>query len=445
MSLLDTTTEAADDLSPEALPPRPLAHHLALTVYWLSNTLLWGALFHQALQVRLAGWFGEANIGYYFGILGFAGGIIGTGTQIVIGAFSDRSLHPRGRRRPFIAAGSLLGAGALLAFGASRTYWPFAGALMLVQLFTNTALGPFTALLPDTVNPNEHGKASGFMGVARLLGDTGGLILAGYLLSLGPLQHAPHAVQLAFFDRRMFVLCALMAGFIVVTMLYTCLVIQERPLKRRPESSTWRIIRNSFDVDVRGNPDFFWLSVSRAITNLGFYMFLETLLLFIMYTLKDPDPARTNMLVMLPAIAAAVLSSIPSGILSDRVGRRRLIFVAQFLMATGATGFAFAPNLNVAYIAGLPAGLAYGVFTAVEWALACNLLPKGDAARYLGIWNASAVVPQIIGFLVAGAVGSAISARVPGLGWRVDFGIAAACCLIGAYFLRFVRERRNVR
>jgi MFS family permease len=146
---------------------------------------------------------------------------------------------------------------------------------------------------------------------------------------------------------------------------------------------------------------------------------------------------------MLPAIGAGVLASIPSGILSDRIGRRRLIFIAQFLMAAGATGFVFAPNLTAAYIAGVPAGLAYGVFTAVEWALACNLLPKGEPARYLGVWNASAVVPQIIGFLVAGGVGSVISDRVPGLGWRVDFAIAVVCCLVGAYFLIFVRERRR--
>ena len=27
------------------------------------------------------------------------------------------------------------------------------------------------------------------------------------------------------------------------------------------------------------------------------------------------------------------------------------------------------------------------------------------------------------------------------LGWRLDFGLTVICCLVGAYFLRFVRER----
>jgi MFS family permease len=436
----------------DLLPPRPLRHHLALTVYWLSNSLLWGALLHMGLQSRLGDWFGEDRVGYYFAILGIVGGIVGTATQIIVGAFSDRSLSRFGRRRPYFVAGVLLALGPLVWLGASKSFWPFAAALVLVQLFTNGALGPFSSLLPDTVNPKEHGKASGFMGVARLLGDTGGLILVGSLLSARALlapsgltdeKQLPHAAIQAFHDERMFLLCGMMAAFMLVTMIYASLVLKETPLRQRPAAGTWQTVIGSFAVDVRGNPDFFWLSLSRAITNVGFYMFLEVLFFFLRYTLRVPDPAQTSMLVMLPAIGAAVLSSIPAGILSDRYGRRKMVFVAQYLMALAALMFVFTPNLAWVWVAGVPAGLAYGVFTAVEWALACNLLPKGEAARYLGVWNASAVVPQILAFMIAGAVGSGVSALVPGLGWRVDFAITVVCCLIGAYFLKHVHERRR--
>jgi len=447
MSMAPAT--ALDIEDPDLLPPRPLRHHLALTVYWLSNSLLWGALL---LQSRLCDWFGENRVGYYFGILGIVGGIVGTAIQIIVGAFSDRCLNRFGRRRPFFVAGVLLAIGPLLWLGGAKSFWPFAGALVLVQLFSNGALGPFSSLLPDTVNPNEHGKASGFMGVARLLGDTGGLILVGLLLSTQPLlklgqkeSDLPHPVIVAFHDERMLLLCGLMAGFTFITMIYAAIVLKERPLKHRPEAGTWQTVINSFAVDIRGNLDFFWLSLSRAITNVGFYMFLEVLFFFLAYSLKVQDPNRVCMHLMLPAIGAAILSSIPAGILSDRLGRRGMIFVAQFLMTLAAAVFIFAPNLTWAYAAGIPAGLAYGVFTAVEWALACNLLPKGEAARYLGVWNASAVVPQILAFMIAGTVGSGISAIVPGLGWRVDFGITVVCCLAGAYFLKFVHERRGTK
>lgn len=437
-----TFAQPPEDADP--LPSRPLGHHLALTVYWLSNSLLWGALLHLGLQSRLSDWFGQAHIGYYIGILGAVGGMVGTATQMIVGAFSDRSLHPRGRRRPFLVAGATLAAGALVLLGAARSFWPFAGALILVQLLSNAALGPFTALLPDTVNPREHGKASGFMGVARLLGDVGGLILAGQLLSTGQLGSRPaQAVLVAFHDQRFMLMCLYMAGFTLLTMVVCVVTIKEKPLHERPALSPLQTVVGSFNVDVRSNIDFFWLSLSRAVTNLGFYLFLEVLFFFLKYSLRVSDPERDSMLLMLPAIGAAILSSIPSGILSDRLGRRNLIFIAQFLMAAACCIFVFAPNITWAYIAGIPAGLAYGVFTAVEWALACNLLPKAEAARYLGVWNASAVVPQILAFPLGGAVGSAISTAVPGLGWRVDFAITVVCCLVGAWLLKLVHERRR--
>lgn len=437
------STTSLDDAN--ELPPRPVWHHLALTVYWLSNSLLWGALLHLGLQSRMSDWFGQGTVGYYLGLLGAIGGVVGTVAQIVIGAFSDRSLSRWGRRRPFLVLFSLAGMVALLLLGAARSFWPFAGALVLLQLCSNSALGPFAALLPDTVNPREHGKASGFLGVARLLGDTGGLILAGQLLSTSGLLHANQAQIAAFHNQRFSLMCVAMAACMFITMIYSVLVIHEQPLRQRPQQTPWQTIAGSFQVNIAGNRDFFWLSLSRAVTNLGFYMFLGMLFFFLKYSLHDLNPEKTSMLVMLPGIGAAILSSLPSGILSDRFGRKPMVFASQFLMAGGALVIAFAPNTTWVYVAAIPAGLAYGVFTAVEWALACNLLPSGESARYLGVWNASAVVPQIIALPLAGALGSAISAQVSGLGWRVDFVLTTVFCLVGAWLLKQVHERRTAK
>ncbi|NPV48584.1 MAG: MFS transporter [Armatimonadetes bacterium] len=432
---------APPDHDADLIPPRPLRHHLALTIYWLSNSLLWGCLLHTGLQSRLGDWFGEGTIGLYFGILGAVGGVVGTITQMVIGAFSDRSTHPWGRRRPFLVAGVLWGAGALVLLGRSHSFWPLAGALMLLQLGTNAALGPFSALLPDTVNPREHGKASGLLGVARLLGDVGGLILAAAFMGA---EGLPPEQKALLHDARFPAMCNLMAGFMLLTMVISCITIREKRLLSRPGATVRQVLLGTFNVDVRGNPDFFWLSLSRAVTNIGFYMFLQVTILYLQFSLGMPNPEEANMKLMIPAIVAAGIGSVVSGALSDRYGRRPLIFASQYIMAGACVVFVFAPNITWAYVAGIPAGLAYGIFTAVEWALACNLLPKGEAARYLGVWNASAVVPQVLAFAIAPPLGSTISRLVPGLGWRVDFAVTVVLCIVGAYFLKHVHERRDV-
>jgi len=444
---VEPSASADSQASVDGLPLRPLTHHLALTVYLLSNTLLWGALLHIGFHSRLGEWFGEAKVGFYFALLGLAGGTVGAITQPIVGAFSDRSRQRWGRRRPYITIFSLLTIGALLLLGLSRSFWPLLGALVLVELFTNAALGPFTALLPDTVNPCEHGKASGFMGVARLGGDWGGLVLATLILTSSAPSNAGPAAVVAFNNHRWFTLCLLLGAVMLAGTLYTCWAIKERPLERRPEKSARETLRESYALDIKANSDFFWLSISRAFTNLGFFLFLESLPYFVRYTLRYPDPQwkTQSLFVILPAIVMAVLSSVPAGVLSDRLGRRPLIFAGQFLMGAGALGFALAPNATVATIAGLPAGLGYGLFMAVEWAFACNLLPKAEAGRYLGLWNASCVVPQILAFPGAFLIGSAVAAIRPGLGWRLDFVVALACCLIGTWFLRRVRERRGAQ
>ena len=166
----------------------PLYHHLALTVYWLSNSLLWGALLHLGLQSRLSDWFGPRP-----------------------GRLLPR--HPRRRRRhrrhghpdhrrrlqrPLAAPD-----GAAAALPASpASCWPSArwscwGPPRLLgpspapwSSCSSSPTSPSARSPPCCPTPStrrEHGKASGFMGVARLLGDVGGLMLAGLLLSTGTL------------------------------------------------------------------------------------------------------------------------------------------------------------------------------------------------------------------------------------------------------------------
>jgi len=243
----------------------------------------------------------------------------------------------------------------------------------------------------------------------------------------------------------MVLLCAIIAGAVLLTALVTVVTIRERPQVSERRPSLRETVARSFRFDVHAHRDFFWLSLSRAVTNLGLYMFLEAAYFFVRYALRAADPDRTVMVIMLPAIAAAVAGSLPSGFLSDRIGRKPLIYGAQFAMAAGALLFTVAPSLTVAFIAAIPAGIGYGVFTAVEWALACNLVPREHAARYLGFWNLSAILPQILGFVLAGVIGSGLSGLThiaPGFGWRVVYAIGVVCALGGAYFLRFVRERR---
>jgi MFS family permease len=58
--------------------------------------------------------------------------------------------------------------------------------------------------------------------------------------------------------------------------------------------------------------------------------------------------------------------------------------------------FTLVADVPVVYLLGLVFGIGYGAFTAVDWALACDVLPDRDsAARDMGVFHVAFTLPQV--------------------------------------------------
>ncbi|WP_213979052.1 MFS transporter [Sphingomonas sp. dw_22] len=84
-------------------------------------------------------------------LLWIAAPITGLFVQPVIGHLSDRTWGPLGRRRPYIVAGTLLTALALVAMPLATTLWSACLMLWLLTAAINVAMEPFRALVADTL------------------------------------------------------------------------------------------------------------------------------------------------------------------------------------------------------------------------------------------------------------------------------------------------------
>ena len=101
--------------------PAPLRwwDHLALNIYALGLSISAGAITPVLLPYLVALFVAQEQKNSYLATVRVAGLAVAMLVQPLAGMFSDRSTHPWGRRRPFIAAGTLLDLVFLLVIGAS--------------------------------------------------------------------------------------------------------------------------------------------------------------------------------------------------------------------------------------------------------------------------------------------------------------------------------------
>ena len=115
-----------------------------------------------------------------------------------------------------------------------------------------------------------------------------------------------------------------------------------------------------------------------------------------------------------------VISSIASGWISDRTGRR-IPFVVWSAVVQGLASIILvvAPSLTTAMIAAALLGVGYGAYMSVGLALGTDLLPyPEDHARDLGFVNVSASLGQLLGPLI----GAGLVALVGGFWLLFLFG-----------------------
>ncbi|MDD5369242.1 MAG: MFS transporter, partial [Anaerolineaceae bacterium] len=396
--------------------------------------------------------------------------------QPAMGLLSDRSLSRFGRRRPFIAIGTLLDLVFLAFVALSWNYWVLLVAVLLQQFSANISHGALQGLIPDRVPEGQRGMASAVKAIMELLP----LILLAFsiakLMGAGQLVWAIVATGAA----------------LLATMLITLLLVKEEPLTIRPNEpigppmlrvlgmlggilaggasglaggaliggvaglATWAVTgqRTAWAVAVgvggvvamavavvagvwvgtratlgkaaRQQSSFTWWVINRlmflaALTSIqGFAPYF---LQYAFHTSRELAASMTGNLMLAVGIFT-LITALPSGWLSDRYGQRLLVGVSGVLAALG-TGLLLTniwmPNLAMIYVAGCILGLSAGLFVTVNWALGANLVPPTQAGRYLGVSNLAGAGAGMIGAGIGAPVADFLNGYTPGLGYFVVF------------------------
>jgi MFS family permease len=429
--------------------PTTARDYLGVSLFWLALSFFWGALLTIALPARIEALFGSGGKDSALSILSASGACVAGVTQIVSGALSDGSRSKFGRRRPYLFAGTLLAIGPLLLLPQAHTLVVLLLAYALLQLAINVAAGPYGALMHDIIPPRDHDTASAWIGVVGLIGRIGGPLVAVVLLgrglsSIGATDVTRKAAQ---GQANFATLMGAFAVVLVIVMLVTMWLAREQPLVAdgKPRASLGQRVLATVHVPLRPYPDFRWLIVSRFGIMMGIYTVSNFLLYYVRDTLgfsaEDSLGVLQKFLVL--STVAGLVGTLPSGALSKRIGRKRVLYGANTICMVAGLCFALAHNLTLAYVAATIFGVGFGAFAAVDWALATGLLPPDEPAKYMGVWGLSDTVSQVIAPLVAGPLALLLNRALgSGTGYRGLMLLALGWFLLGTLALRPIREKR---
>lgn len=394
-------------------PPQWVAVTCFQFVYSMVNTGM--ALFVLPMEAeRLNGTNGGLWVGIYLAVCG--------ATQVVCpiaGKLSDRHASRHGRRRPFMVVGTAV---TILAFFgmrvASMMLWSKAYLFFLFSAevalnFVYSAQCGLPADLQATQNGKSkedddgaNGIISGYIALHSFLGSIAAMSMI-YLTRTNTVQ----------VEYPIYIAALAIACFIVCTSVKE--ESSEHLGKHGWRSLSWQELAKAFMIDLDEDLDFFWVCAGRC-----FYYISTSSVVFLYYYIRDmikvghESSVRSHLasLVVFAQLVGAVCS-VPCSHLSNKIGRKVVIYIANLLMGMTFVLYTIAPKCGdlawgVVLAAGFCFGVGSGAYLSVDYALALDCLPAGKtAAEAFGLWGVAGFVGSTVGPLVGGFM---LSATLPG-------------------------------
>lgn len=411
---------------------------------------------------------------FIYGLIWLAGPFTGMVVQPLVGTLSDKTVSPFGRRRPYLLGGALLASIALCIFpncgGVAEMLHNFTGLVLpswtalliaaimiwVIDACVNVAQGPYRALIPDVVPPEQYSVANSYISLAIGLGS---VVAAGTAPFLKWAFHYQMSIPAQFI---------MAAVAFTLGMIWTCMTIKEHRIAEADKKTSDETDKKTFLDSVK---EFFAMSpeVSKICT-MQFFTWIGTMCMMIFFTqyavhtvFGVPDFGTmsaetavqysqaklngTNFASVCFALFNLVcfLVAIPIGILSAKFGNKKVHIISIITMIAAYLGMAFVHNKEfVAAMMGL-AGIGWASICALPFAMLSEYIKKGTEGSVMGIFNIFIAGPQVfVCTLVAWFIARCVIPLDGGLinyHWEYAFFIGAVCLAAAAIITNSVQEK----
>ncbi|MFF5497801.1 MFS transporter [Streptomyces aquilus] len=305
------------------------------------------------------------------------------------GALSDRTTSRFGKRRPWLIGGMLTGTAGLALVGTANGVALLTVGWSLTQFGIHATLAALGAAIADFVPDRQRGKVSGALGLTPNLAMLTGINVVALLRDDTLLLFGvPALVGLA-------------------TLLVLVLVLRrDTPATRGslPPFGPAEFAR-SFWFDPRRSPDFAWNFLGRFLVFVGMSCVTSYQFFFVTDQLgySSGDAVGVVATSSLVLTAVGVLCSLSGGWISDHLQRRKpFVAAAALLVALSLALLTVAHSVAAFYTAIAVYACGFGLYMAVDVALAVHVLPDPrTAAKDMGVLNIANALPQSLVPMVA--------------------------------------------
>ncbi|WP_313446154.1 MFS transporter [Brevundimonas sp.] len=343
--------------------------------------------------------------------------------NIAMGAISDRTRSRFGRRRPWIALGSVLTVLSYVGIWRSSTPGEFVWALVGFQLAFNVLMAPLSAVFADRVPILLRSTVSAMLGLSYPLA----VALGSSLMALGP-QYEPGRL-------------ALLASILLIAAAFFLIVFDEPSSERQPIAPSSQTGGSGSLLAPFRSRNFATVWTGRLLIATGYALVSIYLLYFVSDAVGWPGrtPERSHAVLTAVAFLSVVIIASLLAMFGTRISRRQPIALAGAVALCVATvALAIAPSWTVVVFAFAIYGLGQGAYGSVEMGLMADALPTQDnRGRDMGLNNLAVALPQAMAPIAA-----LILERV-GFDIRGLYVAAAACFAAAAAVMTLFRSART--
>ena len=350
--------------------------------------------------------------------------------QPIIGHYSDKTWTKLGRRKPYFLTGAILAALALAFMPNASVLAAIlppvmigASTLMIMDASFNVSMEPFRALVADDLPEEQHNEGfsiqTSLIGVGAIIGSLLPYVLANWfgIAKTAKQGIAPHNLIYSFYAG---------AVVLIASVLWTVFRTKEFPPEEYDSFHADEIEKEKGEEKKSGVAEVFYnlVHMPKTMKQLAVVQFFSWYALFSMWVFTTPAIAAhvfhikagdtssadynnaanwVDILFGVYNAVSAVYALLLPKILT-KVSRKKMHAFALVMGGLGLISLLFIQNQYLLILPMVGIGLAWGSVLAIPYAILSSSIPATKVGVYMGIFNFTITIPQILNGVVGGLI-----------------------------------------